>query len=75
MFVTQGGFLGFGPRHLDVGDQVWILQGGLVPFLLRPYFRDTLSNNRYRLIAPSYIDGIMDGEVAGEDRNYIVTLI
>lgn len=75
MFVTQGGFLGFGPRHLDVGDQVWILQGGLVPFLLRPYFRDTLSNNRYRLIAPSYVDEIMDGEVAGEDRNYIVTLI
>ncbi|EKG13739.1 Heterokaryon incompatibility [Macrophomina phaseolina MS6] len=75
MFVTQGGFLGFGPRHLDVGDQVWILQGGLVPFVLRPCLTEASSNNRYQLIGPSYVAGIMEGEVAGEDRNSIITLI
>lgn len=70
MFVTREGLIGFGPRHLRVSDEVWILHGGRVPFILRPHQRGGV----YRLIGPSYVDGIMYGEAARESTYSNVTL-
>ncbi|PLB35400.1 uncharacterized protein BDW47DRAFT_133494 [Aspergillus candidus] len=36
-FVTGNGFFGLGPRDLQAGDEVHILGGTPVPFVLRPY--------------------------------------
>lgn len=56
MFITEAGFVGFGPRQLQVGDQVWIFKGGNVPFITRP-------NGRMHLfIGSAFVDGLMLGE-------------
>lgn len=60
MHLTEGGLIGVGPPHLDVGDEVWILHGGKVPFLLRPSTDD--SANDFFFVGSLYVDGIMDGE-------------
>ncbi|KAI0844893.1 heterokaryon incompatibility protein-domain-containing protein [Daldinia vernicosa] len=62
MVITKMGLLGFGPHHAEVGDQVWILPGGKMPFVLRPSEGQSLSNNELLFIGSSYIDGIMEGE-------------
>lgn len=36
LFITEKGFLGMGSESVQVGDQVWLLKGTLVPFLLWP---------------------------------------
>jgi len=36
LFVTgQNQFLGLGPMSMEAGDEVWVLKGSRVPFLLR----------------------------------------
>ncbi|KAL8850892.1 MAG: hypothetical protein Q9221_004205 [Calogaya cf. arnoldii] len=35
VYLTQNGFLGIGPRVMNVGDEVCVLFGGRVPFILR----------------------------------------
>jgi len=51
-FATQDGRFGIGPRSLDKGDEIWLLEGGRTPFILR--------NNR--MIGEAYVHGIMHGE-------------
>lgn len=58
LFRTGNNLLGMGPRNVAEGDEVWLLQGARVPFVLRP----NLENGRYRLIGQSYVHGIMHGE-------------
>lgn len=69
IFKTREGFLGLG--HLDTkkGDEVWILSGGRVPFILAAHkdrvgltdaaAADTL---QYNFIGRSYVNSIMYGE-------------
>ncbi|KAI0875309.1 heterokaryon incompatibility protein-domain-containing protein [Hypoxylon argillaceum] len=64
LIITAMGMLGFGPHHSKVGDQVWILHGGNMPFVLRQATGETGSINDFQFVGPSYVDGIMQGEVA-----------
>ncbi|KAK3691132.1 hypothetical protein LTR37_018836 [Vermiconidia calcicola] len=52
-FVTGNGFFGVGPYHLRPGDQVAILDGGLIPFTIRKAARKDFS-----LVGDAYIHGI-----------------
>lgn len=55
-FLTKSGYMGLG--NPEVGDQVWILCGGDIPFILR-----TSPDGVYNyLIGGCYVQGIMDGE-------------
>ena len=37
LFVTESrGYLGCGPAALEPGDEIWLLEGATVPFVLRP---------------------------------------
>jgi hypothetical protein len=37
LFVTEDcGYLGCGPAALEPGDEIWLLEGATVPFVLRP---------------------------------------
>jgi hypothetical protein len=60
-FCTQRGRIGLGPKSLgnDSGgkDEVWILEGADVPFILRHEEGD-----RYRIVGEAYVHGIMYGE-------------
>ena len=49
---------------LKEGDEIWILNGGRVPLILRP-IREVLGKDirpEYTFIGDSYVHGIMDGE-------------
>lgn len=56
-FLTEGFTLGMGPSGLKARDQIWLLAGSKVPFVLRPRLDRT-----FELIGEAYVDGIMFGE-------------
>lgn len=62
-FVTHSGRLGVGPITTQAGDEITILYGGKVPFLLR---HDVAG--AYRAVGEGYVHGIMEGEAL--DLNY-----
>ncbi|XXG94592.1 hypothetical protein Hte_000849 [Hypoxylon texense] len=57
LFITHEGQLGLGQRSLQINDEVWILAGANVPFVLRP-----VGAGEYRLIGEAYVHGIMHGQ-------------
>ncbi len=57
MFRTWQNYLGMAPRSAQVGDQVWILPGTSVPFILQP-----LNNGNFQLVGEAYVHGIVHGE-------------
>lgn len=57
-FITAFGYVGMGPPTTQKGDQVWILRGGWVPFVLRPRSK----HGEYTLVGDAYVHGIMNGE-------------
>jgi len=67
--VTEKGRFGFAPLEVLAGDLVAILDGGRVPYILRPDAMgrehrgvDGVSNTCYNILGDSYIHGIMQGE-------------
>jgi hypothetical protein len=67
MFRTKGDLLGLGPKSVQEGDEVWVVLGTKVPFVLRPVDGGR-EPKRYRLIGEAFVLGYMDGEVFSEDR-------
>jgi hypothetical protein len=67
MFRTKGDLLGMGPKSVQEGDEVWVLMGAKVPFVLRPVDGGR-APKRYRLVGEAFVLGYMDGEVLEEGR-------
>jgi hypothetical protein len=66
-FITKEGYLGLGPRNMQVGDEIHIVAGGNCPLVLRkaPHERSIQSPNpTYTLLGDCYLHGVMDGEAA-----------
>ncbi|KAI1866277.1 uncharacterized protein JN550_007665 [Neoarthrinium moseri] len=69
-FVTQNGYLGLGPDPILPGDDVYVISGSKVPFVLHRVDNseadsrenDSSSYPVFKLIGDSYVHGIMDGE-------------
>jgi hypothetical protein len=68
-FITKKGYFGLGHRIVDVGDQVYVVAGGRMPFVLREHSAPTsdkpgggMSAKRYTLLRDAYVHGIMYGE-------------
>ncbi|KAK0617706.1 heterokaryon incompatibility protein-domain-containing protein [Immersiella caudata] len=57
-FVTSDGHFGVANRGFEAGDEVWILEGGRTPFILR----SCGVTGEYRLIGDTYVHGVMYGE-------------
>ncbi|KAH7234846.1 heterokaryon incompatibility protein-domain-containing protein [Fusarium redolens] len=70
-FLTSTGFVGVGPLVMQPGDEVCILLGGKIPYLLRPQ-----SDETYTLVGEAYVHGVMHGELfkggARNLRNFVV---
>ena len=64
-FITKKGYMGLGPVWMQPDDQVVILPGARVPFLLRratnPVPLD-LGDSVYRMMGECYVHGFMDGQ-------------
>jgi hypothetical protein len=64
LFRTNDGQLGLGPRCTQPGDIVAILYGSTLPMVMRP-----LPEQRgYKLLATSYVYGVMGGEAVPRHR-------
>ena len=63
LFVTHDGFLGMGPHSMTKKDEVWVMEGGTHPFVLRPIDSDAMV---YQLVGECYVSGIMYGEIFNE---------
>ena len=55
-FTTNSRYLGLGPNCTAAGDQVFLLIGSDLPFILRP------AGNEFELVGAFYVHGIMYGE-------------
>lgn len=64
LFLTKRGRVGIGHETLQPGDQVWLLAGAKVPFILRR--RD---NGHMQLEGEIYVDGMMFGELWPPDES------
>lgn len=66
-FLTKMGYTGIGQSgQLKVlrGDEIWILSGGLVPFILRQRNYHVQEDSGRMLVGYACVHGIMDGEKA-----------
>jgi len=59
-FLTEKGFMGCG--NPQVGDEVWLLFGGRIPFVLRP----NQDGSTFSMIGDCYLHGFMDGETMAD---------
>lgn len=69
-FITENGFHGIGPPTTEPGDDVWILFGSRVRFVLRPRAEeggDVLSkaadSKQYTCVGDCFVNRITDGQM------------
>jgi hypothetical protein len=55
--LQQKQWVGIGPSDAQVGDKLYVLQGGKTPFILR---RANLPKRCYTIVGDCYVDGMMD---------------
>lgn len=60
-FTTYKGYMGLCDQP-QPNDEIWILFGGSVPFIVRPYPDESEDAGSYSLVGDCYVHGIMDGE-------------
>ncbi|KAI0903330.1 heterokaryon incompatibility protein-domain-containing protein [Ustulina deusta] len=71
LFLTDTGYIGLGPYHMEVGDGIVVIPGSSVPHVLRPQPTSNIpghcsgdQNARpWSYVGEAYCDGIMDGEL------------
>jgi hypothetical protein len=72
LFMTNDGHFGIGPRAMEPGDDVAVLFGGIVPFIVRGASqrrKGSEGHGSYRFVGESYVQGFMKGEVVTAWRN------
>jgi hypothetical protein len=69
-FITKRGYVGVGPPQTRVGDRVFVLHGGAVPFLVRRSTSEVEDsrNGIATLVGEAYVHGIMYGKAMEFDR-------
>jgi hypothetical protein len=60
LYKTERGYLGLRPRSAECGDEVWLLQGAGVPFVLRK------DGEKFKIVREKYLHGFVDGRMAQE---------
>jgi hypothetical protein len=63
-FFTARGYVGIAPDRARLGDRIAVVQGGAVPFVLRPGKHQGFASV-YSLVGEAYVHGIMYGEALG----------
>lgn len=61
LVITTIGQVGLAPRGTRCGDEVCILFGGDVPYIVRDH------DDHHQFIGECYVQGIMDGEAVTKD--------
>jgi hypothetical protein len=78
-FVTRRGYCGLGPVDAQPGDQIFVLAGAGLPFLLREAGERRVNGlgkiKAHSLVGECYVHGIMDGEGFDKARAKKVFLV
>jgi hypothetical protein len=59
-FITNNGRIGLGPVSMQESDEIYVLPGGKMPFVLR---RIPHQNAAFSLVGECYLHGCMDGQM------------
>lgn len=75
-FITNRGYIGIGSHDTKIGDCIYVLHGGKVPFILRPVEYQNVSPS-FQYIGHAFVHGIMDGEAMQnpESQAEVVSLV
>jgi hypothetical protein len=62
--TTKRGYMGLVPSYAEIGDEIWVLLGGQVLYVLREAGKKYVlfGEKEYEFIGECYIHGLMDGE-------------
>ncbi|KAH8883066.1 hypothetical protein GQ53DRAFT_664789 [Thozetella sp. PMI_491] len=60
LFLTKSGYFGVAPESVRMGDEVYVLAGAAVPFVLRRL--EGGPDNQRRIVGEAYVYGVMGGE-------------
>jgi hypothetical protein len=66
-FLTKKGFIGASDCELEVGDEVYLLLGGKMPFILRAIAGTNPSDRLFTYVGHAYVYGAMDGSLFNEN--------
>jgi hypothetical protein len=66
LFETSRGFIGLGPAAAQIDDEICLLLGGQVCYVLR-----TRKDGHHEFIGECYVHGMMDGQ-ACEDESFSI---
>ena len=56
--VTSKGYMSLFPQTTHIGDEICVISGGHIPFVVRRQ-----SGDDFQLVGECYVHGIMNGEV------------
>lgn len=63
--ILDNGFIGFAPAEARKSDEIVVLRGGEVPFVVRRLKESSLwMRQEYELVGDCYVHGVMEGERA-----------
>jgi hypothetical protein len=71
-FVTESRKMGLCSPHVLPGDEVWVLNGFLWPFVLRSW---RSGENKFSMVGDCFLYGIMDGEASGQSESRPLVII
>lgn len=60
LYLSEDRQLGLGPQSAEVGDELWLVDGSHVPFILRP---GAGKEQPFTLVGETYVHGFMNGEM------------
>jgi len=59
LYRTSNGYLGLGPASAQKRDEIWLINGALVPFVMRRH----VNQEALMHVGESYMHGFMLGEM------------
>lgn len=69
-FTTYSGKMGLCHPNTPPGDEVWVMSGIRVPFVVRPLEpADAGCAGKYSFLGDCFLDGIMDGELGEKEKS------
>lgn len=67
--ILDSGHFAMVPLAAEVGEEVWILHGASVPMVLKGQQPPHLEIRTRQMVGPSYVHGVMDGEMASDESD------
>ncbi|CAN9082052.1 unnamed protein product [Alternaria alternata] len=72
LYITFSGRIGLSLPNVKVGDEIWVIHGSDVPFILR---RQSETPAHHRLVGDTYLHGVMHGSCARREDSVEVVLV